>query len=95
MLTDAKAIADGPVGQVLAKPCLFLKVKMKVHLRKASNKQKYWDDFWTCSACYIMIQQIEKGYDEVENYRLPMHTKKLWSTRYSIVQKLSNKQSAI
>ena len=35
-----KAVADGPVGQVLAGP-LFLKVKTKFHFTKASNKQKY------------------------------------------------------
>ena len=42
-----------------------------------------------------MIQQIEKGYNEMENFLPPMHVKNiLCSTRYSIVQKLSNKQSA-
>ena len=35
-----KAIAEGPVGQVLAGP-LFLKVKTKGYLQKANNKQKY------------------------------------------------------
>ena len=40
MLVLIKAVADGPVGQVLAGP-LFLKVKTKFHFTKASNKQKY------------------------------------------------------
>ena len=36
-----KAVANGPVGQVLARP-LFLKVKKQSSiLQKASNKQKY------------------------------------------------------
>ena len=35
-----KVIANGPVGQVLARP-LFLKVKTKFYFTKASNKQKY------------------------------------------------------
>ena len=30
------------------------------------NKQKYYTDFWTCLACYITIQQMEKALDEVE-----------------------------
>ena len=38
--TQCKAIANGPVGQVLAGP-LFLKVKQNSILQKASNKQKY------------------------------------------------------
>ena len=35
----SKAVADSPVGQVLAGP-LFLKVKTNSILQKASNKQK-------------------------------------------------------
>ena len=41
-----------------------------------------------------MIQQIEKGYDEMENCQLPTHKNISCTTRYAIVQKLSNKQSA-
>ena len=41
-----------------------------------------------------MIQQIEIAYDEVENNRLTHMQNILFCTRYSIVQKLSNKQSA-
>ena len=35
-----KAIANGPVGQVLAKPP-FLKVNSKFHFTEKCNKQKY------------------------------------------------------
>ena len=59
-----KTIADSLGGQVLAGP-LFLNVKAKFYLQKTSNEQKYYSDFWTCTACYITIQQIEKGYDEI------------------------------
>ena len=62
-----KAIADGPVGQVLARP-LFFKVKRNSILQKAS-------DYWSCIACYITIQHIEKGYDEVKNNWLLMLAK--------------------
>ena len=51
-------------------------------------------DFWTCSICYIAIQQIEKAYDEVENNHLPTHAKYFIQNKITIVQKLSNKQSA-
>ena len=64
----AKAVGNGPVGQVLAGP-LFLKIKNKISIyQKPSNKQKYYDDFWACSACYNSVYQKEKAYDEVENY---------------------------
>ena len=43
-------------------------------LQKASDKQKYKCNFRTCIACYTTIQQIEKGYDEVENNCPPTHT---------------------
>ena len=36
---------------------------------------------WTCSACYIMIQFIEKAYDEVENNRPLMHAKIFYTTQ--------------
>ena len=39
-ISPGKAVANGPVGQVLAGP-LFLKVKQSSILQKASNKQKY------------------------------------------------------
>ena len=39
-----------------------------------------------------MIQLIEKAYDEVENNQPSMHAK--CCIRYSLVQKLINKQSA-
>ena len=41
-----KAVANSPVGQVLAGP-LFLKVKQNSIPYKASNKQNVWGDFWT------------------------------------------------
>ena len=41
-----------------------------------------------------MIQWIEKAYDEVENNQPHMRKNILYYTRYSIVQKFSNKQSA-
>ena len=53
------AIAKGQIGQVLIRP-LFLKVKQNSILQKASNKQKYYGYFWTCSACYITIWQMKK-----------------------------------
>ena len=47
-LTTCKAVADGPVDQVLVGP-LFLKVKNKNSiLQKAGNKQKCQGNFWTC-----------------------------------------------
>ena len=51
----AKAVANDSVGWVLAGP-LLLKVKQNSISQKASNTQKYYGDFWICSACYIMIQ---------------------------------------
>ena len=39
-IIDHKAVANGLVGQVLARP-LFLKVKQNSILQKPSNKQKY------------------------------------------------------
>ena len=41
-----------------------------------------------------MIHWIEKAYDEVEKNQPHMHENLLYYTRYSIVQKFSNKQSA-
>ena len=35
-----KAVANGPVSQVLARP-LFFKIKISSIFQKASNKQKY------------------------------------------------------
>ena len=76
ILNAGKAIANGLVGRVLARP-LFLKAKTNFYFTKTSNKQKYKyeGDYWTCSACYITIQQIEKAYGEVENNWLPTHKK--------------------
>ena len=72
MLQKCKAIANDLVGQVLVGP-LFLKVLNKIPFyKKANNKQKCQGNFWTCSACYIIIQQIEKAYDEVESNQPPI-----------------------
>ena len=53
---------------------IFLKAYNSI-LQKATNKEKYWGYFWTCSALYIMIQQIENPYDEVANRRSSTHTR--------------------
>ena len=39
-MCNCKTVAKGSIGQILAKP-LFLKVKIKFHSKKATNKQKY------------------------------------------------------
>ena len=49
--------------------------KSKIPFKRKQVINKSTDDFWTCSACYITIQQIEKGYDEAENNRPPTHAK--------------------
>ena len=41
-----------------------------------------------------MIQCIENAYKKMENNQLAMHAKYLCYIRYSVVQKLNNKQSA-
>ena len=67
-------------------------IKYKPDVATYSKKvASYWGDFWTCSACYIMIQQMEKGYNEVENYIISrVHMQNiLCSTRYCIVQKFN------
>ena len=66
--------ANSPVGQVLARP-LFLKVKTKFPFYRKQVINKSTRVIFGFSACYIMIQQIEERYNEVENNRLPMHAK--------------------
>ena len=65
-----KAVADGPVGPVLARPTWQ---KQSSILHKARNKQKFQGYFWPFQACYIIVQQIEKLCKELENYRPPTH----------------------
>ena len=61
-------------------------------MQRASNKQKYCDDFWTYLVCYIMKQQIEKAYDKAENNWSLTCDILCYTRLYCIVQKLSNKK---
>ena len=73
-----KAIVNSLVGEVLARPP-FIKVKTKFHF--TNIEQKYLGKFWICSACYIMIEYIEKAYDEVENNWPPTHARIFYETQ--------------
>ena len=68
-------------------------VKTNFILQKSSNKQKYQHDFWTCIAyntvdrkSIIMMKWKIIGWPCTQNISC--------RTKYSVVQRLSNKQSA-
>ena len=86
-----KGIGTGLAGPVLAGPLL----KRNSILQKASNKQKHQSDSWVCQACYITVRQVEKPYQQVENYWPPTHAIYFYVHKIFCFAKVSNRQSAI
>ena len=70
----------------------FSRQKTKFHFTK--SKQKFQGDFWTCYACYITVQQVEKPYQEVEISGRPRIKFYFYAHEIFCCAKVSNRQSA-
>ena len=83
-----KAVANAPVGQVLAEP-LFLKVKTKFHFTKSKyviNKSTRVI-FGVAQLVILHYSRKKEYYDEVKNNRPPTHSKIIYAAQGNLMCK--------
>ena len=76
-------VGAGPAGQVLAGPLLF-KVKIKCHFCKKQVMNR------SASVIFRLVRQVEKGYQERQDYRPPTHT--IYCCAYKVAISFIQKQ---